>query len=74
MLCILSGTQQFFRSPDDMTALAEITALFGSDAMQQIARKLGTFYINGIVKLSFSSLFHTFKNYVLIQFYCLKNF
>ncbi|XP_001600655.2 cell division cycle 7-related protein kinase isoform X1 [Nasonia vitripennis] len=41
MLSILSGTQPFFRSPDDMTALAEITAIFGSSSIQQLARKLG---------------------------------
>jgi hypothetical protein len=41
MLSILSGTQPFFRSPDDVTALAEITAIFGSNAMQQCAKKLG---------------------------------
>ncbi|XP_011494878.1 PREDICTED: cell division cycle 7-related protein kinase-like [Ceratosolen solmsi marchali] len=48
MLSILSGTQPLFRSPDDMTALAEITAIFGSNAMQQCARNLGK-------KLIFSS-------------------
>ncbi|XP_017875359.1 cell division cycle 7-related protein kinase-like isoform X2 [Ceratina calcarata] len=42
MLCILSGTQPFFHSPDDCTALAEITTIFGSNKMQQCARKLGT--------------------------------
>ena len=41
MLCILSGTQPFFHSPDDCTALAEITTIFGSNKMQQCARKLG---------------------------------
>lgn len=41
MLSILSGTQPFFRSPDDLTALAEITTLFGSNAMQQMAKRLG---------------------------------
>ncbi|XP_076754352.1 cell division cycle 7-related protein kinase [Xylocopa sonorina] len=41
MLCILSGTQPFFHSPDDCTALAEITAIFGSNKMQQCAHKLG---------------------------------
>lgn len=41
MLCILSGTQPFFLSPDDCTALAEITTIFGSNKMQQCARKLG---------------------------------
>lgn len=41
MLCILSGTQPFFHSPDDCTALAEITTVFGSNKMQQCAHKLG---------------------------------
>lgn len=44
MLCILSGTQPFFHSPDDCTALAEITTIFGSNKMQQCARKLGIIY------------------------------
>ncbi|XP_067214897.1 cell division cycle 7-related protein kinase-like isoform X2 [Linepithema humile] len=42
MLCILSGTQPFFRSPDDCTALMEITAIFGTCNVQQCAYKLGT--------------------------------
>lgn len=42
MLCILSGSHPFFRSPDDCTALAEITSVFGSTKMQQCASKLGT--------------------------------
>ncbi len=29
----------FFRSPDDMTALAELISLFGSEALQSIAKK-----------------------------------
>ncbi|KAK0086165.1 hypothetical protein PV325_003670 [Microctonus aethiopoides] len=41
MLCILSATQPFFRSPDDCTALAEITVIFGTAKMQQYARRLG---------------------------------
>lgn len=41
MLCILSGTQPFFYCPDDCTALAEITTIFGSARMSQCARKLG---------------------------------
>ncbi|XP_012529770.1 cell division cycle 7-related protein kinase isoform X2 [Monomorium pharaonis] len=42
MLCILSGSQPFFRSPDDCTALAEITTIFGSKEVQKCAQKLGT--------------------------------
>ncbi|XP_032675634.1 cell division cycle 7-related protein kinase isoform X2 [Odontomachus brunneus] len=41
MLCILSSTQPFFRSPDDCTALAEITSMFGTCKLQQCAQKLG---------------------------------
>lgn len=41
MLCILSGSQPFFRSPDDCTALAEITTIFGSKEVQKCAQKLG---------------------------------
>ncbi|XP_011055227.1 PREDICTED: cell division cycle 7-related protein kinase-like isoform X2 [Acromyrmex echinatior] len=41
MLCILSSSQPFFRSPDDCTALAEITTIFGSKEVQKCAQKLG---------------------------------
>ncbi|XP_025074622.1 cell division cycle 7-related protein kinase isoform X1 [Pogonomyrmex barbatus] len=41
MLCILSGSQPFFHSPDDCTALAEITTIFGSNEIQKCAQKLG---------------------------------
>ncbi|XP_008547615.1 cell division cycle 7-related protein kinase [Microplitis demolitor] len=41
MLCILSATQPFFRCPDDSTALAEMITVFGTNKMQQCARKLG---------------------------------
>ncbi|XP_011307008.1 cell division cycle 7-related protein kinase [Fopius arisanus] len=41
MLCILSATQPFFRCPDDCTALAEVTTLFGTEKMTACARKLG---------------------------------
>lgn len=41
MLCILGETHPFFRAPDDVTALAEITSIFGSHAMQNCAKKLG---------------------------------
>lgn len=52
MLSILSGTQPFFRSPDDITALAEITAIFGSNAVQQCARKLGMLQFKMLVRYS----------------------
>lgn len=42
MLCILSSTQPFFRSPDDCTALAEIISIFGTQKLQHCAQKLGT--------------------------------
>lgn len=46
MICILSKSQPFFRAPNDVTALAEITSIFGSARMQQVARKLGIVYFN----------------------------
>jgi len=39
LLSILSRSYPFFRSPDDMTALAELITLFGSDPMQWVAKK-----------------------------------
>ncbi|XP_063242890.1 cell division cycle 7-related protein kinase-like isoform X2 [Bacillus rossius redtenbacheri] len=41
LLCILSGCYPFFRAPDDLTALAEIMTIFGSEKIKQVARKLG---------------------------------
>lgn len=41
MLCILSRTYPFFKSPDDVTALAEIITLFGSEEIKAVAKKLG---------------------------------
>jgi len=41
MLCLLSGTYPFFRSPDDVTALAEIITVFGSRELKRVAKKLG---------------------------------
>jgi len=49
MLCILSGSQSFFRSPDDCTALAEITTIFGSKEVQKCAQKLGILTNTAIV-------------------------
>ncbi|XP_011329629.1 cell division cycle 7-related protein kinase isoform X2 [Ooceraea biroi] len=60
MLCILSGTQPFFRSPDDCTALAEITSIFGSYQVQQCAQKLG-FVKYRISQGSISSVNKTFR-------------
>jgi cell division control protein 7 len=40
-LSILSGRYPFFKSPDDMTALAEIGALCGTREVQQVAAALG---------------------------------
>jgi len=40
-LSILSGRYPFFKSPDDMTALAEIAALCGTKEVQQMATSLG---------------------------------
>jgi len=39
LLSILSRSYPFFRSPDDLTALAELISLFGSEALQKVAQK-----------------------------------
>jgi len=39
LLSILSRSYPFFRSPDDMTALAELISLFGTDAMKNVAKR-----------------------------------
>ena len=41
LLSIMSGTYPFFRSPDDITALAEMITVFGSEKVKEIAKKLG---------------------------------
>lgn len=41
LLCILSRTYPFFRAPDDLTALAELLALFGTKAVQDAAGQYG---------------------------------
>ncbi|XP_066596409.1 cell division cycle 7-related protein kinase-like isoform X2 [Prorops nasuta] len=41
LLCILSGAISFFHGPDDCSALAEITSVFGTSKVQQYARQLG---------------------------------
>lgn len=41
LLCILSGRYPFFHSPDDLTALAELGALFGTEEMATVGRKFG---------------------------------
>lgn len=45
MLCILSRTYPFFRAPDDVTALAEITTVMGTDAVVQAAEQYGKGFI-----------------------------
>ena len=39
LLSLLSRSYPFFRSPDDMTALAELISLFGSREVQAAAKK-----------------------------------
>lgn len=71
MLCILSSTQPFFRSPDDCTALAEITSMFGTCKMQQCAQKLGTLkalQLRRMICLYFKS-FVFYYTYILNLFY-----
>jgi cell division control protein 7 len=41
LLCILSGCYPFFRSPDDLSALAEIMSVFGTAGIKKLAIKLG---------------------------------
>ena len=41
LLCILSRTYPFFRAPDDLTALAELLALFGTKALEESANQYG---------------------------------
>ncbi|XP_071439988.1 cell division cycle 7-related protein kinase-like [Hetaerina americana] len=41
LLCIASGCYPFFRSPDDITALAEIMTVFGTTRLENLAIKLG---------------------------------
>jgi len=45
MLCVLSRTYPFFRAPDDVTALAEITTIMGSEAVVQAAEQYGKNFI-----------------------------
>lgn len=62
MLCIMSATLPFFRCPDDCTALAEITTVFGTTKMTQCARKLGICYFI----FSFSFLIYNLFIYLFI--------
>ncbi|KAJ9583360.1 hypothetical protein L9F63_022293, partial [Diploptera punctata] len=41
LLCILSGCYPFFRSPDDLSALAEIMSIFGTEKIRNVAARLG---------------------------------
>ena len=41
MLCIMSGRYPFFKAGDDLTALAQIMSIMGSDNTKQAARALG---------------------------------
>lgn len=41
MLSILSNCCNFFSSPDDMTALAEIMTIFGYEEVKKVAGQLG---------------------------------
>ncbi|XP_014231298.1 cell division cycle 7-related protein kinase-like isoform X2 [Trichogramma pretiosum] len=45
MLCILSSSHCFFRPPNDIAALAEIVAIFGTEAVQKCAKALGKKFI-----------------------------
>ena len=41
LLSVLSGRYPFFKALDDMTALAQIVSLFGSDDVKRTANELG---------------------------------
>ena len=41
LLCILSRSYPFFRAPDDLTALAELTVLFGTKNVKEAAKRYG---------------------------------
>ncbi|XP_014221526.2 LOW QUALITY PROTEIN: cell division cycle 7-related protein kinase-like [Trichogramma pretiosum] len=47
MLFILSSSHCFFRPPNDIAALAEIVAIFGTEAVQKCAKALGKKFICG---------------------------
>ncbi len=41
LLCMLSRTYPFFRAPDDVSALAEVACLAGTDAVREAACQYG---------------------------------
>lgn len=45
LLCMLSRAYPFFRAPDDMTALAEVTTLFGTNNVRMAAKSYGKNFI-----------------------------
>ncbi|XP_063633496.1 LOW QUALITY PROTEIN: cell division cycle 7-related protein kinase-like [Cydia splendana] len=49
---VLSGRYPFFRATDDLTALAEITELLGTEALQRTAQALGNYTIHHVVILA----------------------
>jgi cell division control protein 7 len=42
-LCLLSGRYPFFRANDDMTALAQIISIFGSEEVKKSALSYGLY-------------------------------
>lgn len=49
LIWILSRCINFFPSPDDMTALAEIIVLFGTDAVRKVAINCGMCTFNSLM-------------------------
>lgn len=43
LLCLLSGRYPFFRAPDDLSTLAEITTLLGTNTVRKAAATLGEY-------------------------------
>lgn len=41
LLCILSGRYPFFKARDDMDALAQLVALFGTEKIKTMANEIG---------------------------------
>lgn len=49
LLCILSGRYPFFKARDDMDALAQLVALFGTEKIKTMANEIGKDFISSPV-------------------------
>ena len=69
-LSLLSGRYPFFRANDDMTALAQIISIMGSDAVKQAAAACGRFYtryIGEYIKWQLTYMFPKKKRFQISQ-------